>query len=68
MPAYTARQRALAEEENRQRAPIGLARLKQQQRLADLGFQEQFSYKNRRGQTPCLIPYGPSNPRPEYRL
>jgi hypothetical protein len=35
--------------------------------LADLAFQEQFSYKNRRGQIRLPIPYSPGNPRAKYR-
>jgi len=66
MPAYQERQRALAEEENRQRAAIMVHRLRQRQHQEKLAFQEQFSYKNRKGRTPYFVPWGPDNPKPSY--
>jgi hypothetical protein len=59
---------ALAQQSACYRIAQGLGLQRQRRRLEDLAFKEQFSYKNRRGQTPYLIPYGPGNPRPTYRL
>jgi hypothetical protein len=58
---------ALTQQEVRHEISQEIGRQIQRRRLADLAFQEQFSYKNRRGQIRLPIPYSPGNPRAKYR-